>query len=108
MSHVSYFSDLHYQSYHPTDNRNNNYLLSNPHRGYHEQRLMEMRQETEYYRQQLELENIRQELRTLRGSPNKPVLPSIVGATSHFGNDQMHIMYHQQQHQMMGQRQNEV
>ena len=73
---------------------------------------MEMRQETEYYRQQLELENLRQELRTLRGSPHKPVLPSIAGGMSHFGNNQQILQpvyhHHQQHQQMIGQPLNEV
>ena len=43
----------------------------------HEQRLIEMRQEAEMYRQQLELERLRQELFSLRGNPNKMVLPYI-------------------------------
>lgn len=36
-----------------------------------------MRQEAEVYKQQLELERLRQELISLRGHPNKPLLPQI-------------------------------
>ena len=43
----------------------------------HEQRMMEMRQEAEIYRQQLELERLKYELHSLRGNPVHQVLPSI-------------------------------
>lgn len=36
-----------------------------------------MRQEAEVYKQQLELERLKQELISLRGNPNKPLLPQI-------------------------------
>ena len=36
-----------------------------------------MRQEAEVYKQQLELERLKQELMSLRGHPNKPLLPQI-------------------------------
>eukprot|EP00795_Rhopilema_esculentum_P004712 gene4712-21007_t len=45
---------------------------------FHEKKLMEMRQEAEIYRQQLELERLKNELQSLRGPvPNLPQLPAI-------------------------------
>ena len=44
----------------------------------HEKRLMEMRQEAEIYRQQLELERLKGELQMYRGGiPQLPQLPAI-------------------------------
>lgn len=56
---------------------------------YYEKRLMEMRQEAEMYRQQLEVEHLRYELNSLRGHPSKPILPLI--GSQHVGS------HHQQQ-----------
>ena len=47
------------------------------HGNYRERRLIEMREEAELYRQQLELEHLRYELNSLRGHPSKPILPLI-------------------------------
>ncbi|XP_057300054.1 uncharacterized protein LOC130630543 [Hydractinia symbiolongicarpus] len=52
-------------------------------KSYHEQRLIDMRQEAEIYRQQLELERLRHELMSLRGHPDRPVLPHIGAQITH-------------------------
>lgn len=65
---------------------------------------MDMRHETEYYRQQLELEHIRQQLYCLRGNPAKPVLPGIGGTG--FQQQLPSIEYHSQSQQQN--RQNNI
>ena len=71
-------------------------MTTNTTGGFYDNRLHEMRQETEYYRQQLELEHLRQQLSTLRGNATKQVLPRI-GMTSQWENNQTTVPLQQQQ-----------
>uniref|UniRef100_A0A7M5U9X9 Uncharacterized protein n=2 Tax=Clytia hemisphaerica TaxID=252671 RepID=A0A7M5U9X9_9CNID len=97
-------STLHPFGFHQGHLHNDHVPMINHHKGdFHEQRLMGIRQETEYYRQQLELEQLRQQLHNLRGHPNHPVLPSIGTTTTanHYPTQQQHL---HQQHPWQQQR----